>query len=190
MPSPLHDLRLVTPRLALRELAPEDAPAIQEWAADPEVARFMVWGPNTPEDTAAFLRRVRAARLEVPRRTFELGIELRASGALVGACGTRVRSPEHRIADLGYALRRDAWGQGLATEAARALVEFGFRTLGMHRIWATCHVDNARSARVLEKAGMRREGRLREDVLKGGAWRDSWLYAVVEGDGFRPALVE
>ncbi|HYD42504.1 MAG TPA: GNAT family N-acetyltransferase [Anaeromyxobacter sp.] len=186
----LADVRLATPRLVLRELALEDAAAVQEWAADPEVARYMPWGPNTPEQTEAFLRDTVPTRWETPRRTFELGIALRASGRLVGACGIRIRSPEDRVADMGYALRRDAWGQGLATEAARALVEFGFRTLGMHRIWATCHVDNARSARVLEKAGMRREGRLRENVLKNGVWRDSWLYAVVEGDaGVTPVLV-
>jgi len=164
----LDDVRLETPRLVLRELALEDAPAVQEWAADLEVARYMPWGPNTPEQTEAFLRAAVPTRWEKPRRTFELGIELRASGRLAGACGIRIRSPEDRIADVGYTLRRDAWGQGLATEAARALVEFGFRTLGMHRIWATCHVDNARSARVLEKAGIRREGRLRENVLEDG----------------------
>lgn len=186
----LADLRLATPRPALRELALEDAPAVQEWASDPEVARYMPWGPNTPEQTEAFLRDAVPTRWETPRRTFELGIELRGSSRLVGACGIRIRSAEDRVADLGYALRRDAWGQGLATEAARALVEFGFRTLRMHRIWATCHVDNARSARVLEKAGMQREGRLRENVRKDGAWRDSWLYAILDGDaGFTPVLV-
>jgi RimJ/RimL family protein N-acetyltransferase len=185
----VDDVRLATPRLVLRELALEDAPAVHAWAADPEVARYMPWGPNTPEQTEAFLRDAVPTRWETPRRTFELGIVLRASGRLVGACGLRIRSLDDRVADLGYTLRRDTWGQGLATEAARALVEFGFRRLGMHRIWATCHVDNARSARVLEKAGMRREGRLRENVRKDGAWRDSWLYAVVEGDpGFTPVL--
>ncbi len=186
----LADIHLQTPRLLLRELALEDAPAVQEWAADPEVARYMPWGPNTPEQSEEFLRSVVPTRMESPRRTFELGIVLRASGQLAGACGIRIRDADHRIADLGYVLRRDCWGQGLATEAARALVEFGFRALGMHRIWATCHVENARSARVLEKAGMEREGRLRENVQKGGVWRDSLLYAVIDGDpGFRPVLV-
>jgi RimJ/RimL family protein N-acetyltransferase len=178
----LSDLRLETPRLVLRELAASDALAVQEWAVDPEVYQFMEWGPNTLAQTQEFLRVAVAARLASPRYAFELGFVRKETGTLVGAGGLRIRSPEHRIADIGYALRRDAWGQGLASEAARALVEFGFRTLGMHRIWATCHVDNARSAHVLEKLGMQREGRLRENVLKDGAWRDSWLYAVVEGE--------
>lgn len=180
--APLLNVRLETPRLVLRELSAEDAIAVQEWATDPDVYRYMEWGPNTFAQTQEFLRRAVTLRLESPRRTFELGVVLQATGRLVGACGLRVRSPEHAIADIGYALRRDAWGQGLATEAARALVEFGLRTLALHRIWATCHVDNARSARVLEKVGMLREGRLRENVLKDGAWRDSFLYALIEGD--------
>ncbi len=163
---------------------------MQRWADDPEVYRYMEWGPNTLAQTRTYLETVLPTRLEVPRRTFELGFVLRATGELVGAGGLRVRSPEHRVADIGYALRRDAWGQGLATEAARGLVELGLRTLGMHRIWATCHVDNARSARVLERVGMQREGRLRGTTLKNGAWRDSFLYALVEGDpGITPVLV-
>jgi RimJ/RimL family protein N-acetyltransferase len=187
----LADLRLTTPRLLLREFTLEDAPGVQRWAEDPEVYRYMEWGPNTLEQTQEFLGQALTARLEAPRRTFELGFELRATGELVGAGGLRIRSAEHRVADLGYVLRRDAWGQGLATEAARALVELGLRTLGMHRIWATCHVDNARSARVLARVGMQREGRLRENMQKNGAWRDSFLYALVEGDpGVEPVLVQ
>ncbi len=191
MPRDLSNVRLTTLRLVLRELAAGDAPAVQVWAEDPEVYRYMEWGPNTLAQTQEFLRQALTARLEAPRRTFELGFVLRATGELVGAGGLRVRSAEHRVADLGYALRRDAWGRGLATEAARALVEFGQRSLGMHRIWATCHVDNVRSARVLERVGMQREGRLRENMQKNGAWRDSFLYALVEGDpGIAPVLVD
>ncbi len=182
MPQDHSNVWLETPRLVLRELAAGDAPAVQEWAEDPEVYRFMEWGPNTLEHTREFLRTVMTTRFELPRRTFELGFVQKTTGKLAGAGGLRIRSPEHRIADIGYVLRRDAWGQGLGTEAARALVELGLFTLGMHRIWATCHVDNARSAHVLEKVGMQREGRLRGSVLKGGAWRDSYLYALVEGD--------
>jgi RimJ/RimL family protein N-acetyltransferase len=166
----------------LRELSEDDAVSVQAWATDPEVYRYMEWGPNTLEETQEFLRRLIPTRLELPRRTFELGFVLKGTDQLVGAGGLRIRSSQHRIADIGYVLRRDAWGQGLGTEAARALVELGLRRLGMHRIWATCHVENGRSARVLEKVGMQREGRLRGNVLKDAAWRDAHLYALVEGD--------
>jgi len=187
----LADVRLDTARLVLRELELDDAMAVQEWSADPEVYRYMPWGPNTSEQTAEFLRTVAATRREDPRRAFELGFVDRRSGRLIGAGGARVRGTAGAEGDIGYVLRRDAWGQGYATEAAAALVEFGLRLLGLHRVWATCHVDNARSARVLEKIGMRREGRLRDHVRARGAWRDSYLYALVEGDpGIRSVLVD
>ncbi len=186
----LASLRLETPRLVLRELALADAPAVQGWAQDPEVSRYLEWGPNTLGQTEEFLRGVVAARLAAPRDAFELGFVHKETGRLVGAGGLRIRSRPHRTADVGYCLRRDAWGQGYATEAARALVELGLGALGMHRIWATCHVENARSAHVLEKLGMRREGRLRDAVQKDGAWRDSFLYALVSGDpGIAPVIV-
>ncbi len=182
MPPTLADVRLETPRLILRELALEDAIAVQAWAADPEVYRYMPWGPNTLEDTAVFLRSAIEARRAEPRSAFELGFVARGSGELIGAGGCRVRSAQNLDGDIGYVLRRDAWGRGYATEAAAGLLEFGLRVLGLHRVWATCHVDNAGSARVLEKIGMRREGRLRHHVRARGEWRDSYLYAAIDGD--------
>jgi len=181
MPPDLAHVYLETRRLVLRELKPTDLAAVHAWAADPEVVRYEPWGPNTPEQTAEYLKRSAAARAEEPRSVFELGFVLKEAGSLIGAGGLRIRSAEHLEADIGYTLRRDAWGRGYATEAAGALVELGLR-LGMHRIWATCHVDNVRSARVLEKLGMRREGRLRENVHQREGWRDSYLYAVLAGD--------
>ena len=178
----LVDVRLETPRLVIRELAPTDAPAVLRWAEDPEVCRYVAWGPSGEAEVLAFLCACADARRATPRVAFELGFELRATGELVGAGGVRVRSAQHAEGDLGYTLRRDQWGRGLATEAARALVRFGQGVLGLHRIWATCHVENAASARVLEKAGLAREGRLRQNVRQRGVWRDSWLYAIVEGD--------
>jgi [ribosomal protein S5]-alanine N-acetyltransferase len=186
----LDEVRLETARLVLRELTLDDVAAVQDYAVDPEVYRYMPWGPNTPEQTAEFIRSTIDARHMVPRRAYELAVVRKDTGRLVGAAGCRVRSLENLEGDIGYALRREAWGQGLATEAAAALVEFGLGTLGLHRVWATCHVDNARSARVLEKVGMQREGRLRDLIRTRGAWRDSWLYALIEGDpGIKKVLV-
>ncbi len=70
------------------------------------------------------------------------------------------------------------WGRGYATEVAQALVEFA-QASGMHRVEATCHPDNAASVRVLAKAGLTLEGRLRDHLLVRGAWRDSLLFSVI-----------
>src|SRR6202040_3772712 len=82
-----------------------------------------------------------------------------------------VRSAEHRQGDLGYAVHPDHWGKGFATEALRRILEFGFENLSLERIWATADVRNVASWRVMEKAGMEREGLMRTtrvSVVRGG----------------------
>jgi ribosomal-protein-alanine N-acetyltransferase len=79
-------------------------------------------------------------------------------------------------------LRRDYWGNGFGTEAAQAIVDFGFDVLGLHRIWATASPENLGSIRVLEKIGMIQEGILRQNLLVRGNWRDSVLFSILEGD--------
>jgi len=142
----------------------------------------MPWGPNNLTQTHAFLRQVRGWSRQKPRRKFDIAVNLKRGQKLIGACGIRIQDPVLRTADMGYVLNRGYWGKGYATEAAKALIHFGFSKLKFHRIWATCDVQNKASARVLEKAGMKREGLLRKNVFQKGAWRDSYLYAILESD--------
>ena len=173
---------IITDRLVLREFTMEDAPAVHRYGSDPEVVRYLPWGPNTWKDTQDFLQRKLEDQRADPRTRFDLAVTLTASGELVGGCGITIVSPPRREAALGYVYRRDVWGKGYGTEAGKAIVAFGFEKLGMHRICAYCDVDNIASARLMEKAGMRREGRLRQDILMHGQWRDSYLYAILAGD--------
>jgi RimJ/RimL family protein N-acetyltransferase len=168
-----------TPRLILREFGDNDADAVHAYARDPEVVRHLDWGPNTPEDTAGFLAVARTARDAVPRTAHHLAIVLKVGGQLIGGCRIEIRSAVNGNGDVGYVLARQAWNRGYATEVTRALLGFGFERLALHRIWATCDVENVASARVLEKVGMHREGHLRENVRRKGEWRDSYLYALL-----------
>lgn len=176
-----------TPRLVLRELDGDDAPAVQAYAGDAEVVRYLDWGPNAPDDTAGFLALARATRGAAPRTAYHLAIALKAADRLIGGCRIEIRSAANGSGDLGYVLDRRHWGHGYATEAMRALVDFGFGPLALHRIWATCDVDNLASARVLEKLGMRREGHLRQNARRRGEWRDSYLYAILAHEADRIA---
>ena len=175
-------MQLTTERLILREFAESDWQAVHEYGADPEVVRFMLWGPNTEDETRAFVARAMESARKEPRRDHEMAVTLRQGGRLIGGCGLNLGPPANRAAMIGYCFHRAYWGHGYATEAARALVGFGFGTLGLHRIWATCEPDNAASAHVLEKLGMLREGLMRQDGYVRGTWRDSLLYAVLEGE--------
>jgi RimJ/RimL family protein N-acetyltransferase len=172
-------MELTLPRLRLREWRQADWRAAHAYAADPEVVRYLDWGPNTEDDTRAFLREVQRARRRRPRTRYDLAVTLASTGAVIGGCRLWIESAPHREGSIGYSLARAAWGQGYATELAAGLLRLGFETLGLHRIHAIAEPENAASARVLEKVGMQREGHLRHHRYAKGRWRDSVLYAAV-----------
>jgi len=164
----------------LRELAEADAPATNAWESDPDVVRYLTTGVHTLDESLDYIREVRRASAETPRLLWDLGVERREDGLLIGRVGLCVRRPEHREAEVWFVFRRDVAGRGYATEATRALMGWGFATLGLHRIMGDCDPRNARSARLMERLGMRREGHLRENWWLQGEWCDSWIYAVLD----------
>jgi ribosomal-protein-alanine N-acetyltransferase len=180
---------LVTERLRLREFCLEDDAAVDAYASDPEVTKHTSWGPNDLQTTRAVLRQWVLEQKEWPRTSIPLGIELSAENKLVG--GTGFASITDGTGVFGFVLHRDHWGAGIATEASRALLRFGFETLGLHRIVAECFVEQTVSLRIFEKLRMRREGHFLKNARKAGIWRDTYLYAVLEDEWRsyeRPAL--
>jgi len=169
---------LETERLILREYTQGDMNDVHIYASDPAVAKHMIWGPNTPEETAGFIDMVLGMRLQVPRRNFELALVLKENNQMIGGAGLQISEPKQ--GEVGYCLSKHYWKQGYASEAAAALLEFGFEELGLHRIYATCRPGNIGSARVMQKIGMAYEGHLREHMWHKGRWNDSYLYAILE----------
>lgn len=167
-------------QVVLREVVIGDWPAVHTWSSRIEVCRYQPWGPDTPEETRAYVEGVLRAAAQQPRTEYTLGVELRETGRLVGAASLFVRSEPFRAGEVGYFLHPDYWGHGLGTEIARLLLQAGFGRFGLHRIAATCDPRNVASARVLRKVGMVREGRLRHAMLIRDGWRDSDLYAILE----------
>lgn len=168
-----------TSRLVLRRSRPEDAPAIfQRYAQDPDVTRYLAWKPHeTIERTYAFLKRCET--VWQTGEAFPWSIVLEKEG-LVGMVDLRLS--EHR-AEIGYVLARSYWNHGYMTEAAQAVVDWALRQTEIHRVWAVCDVENAGSARVLEKVGMQREGILRRWIIHPNVSdepRDCFCYAVVK----------
>jgi len=167
-------MELKTARLFLRPFRADDLAALHAIAGDPAVVRWMDWGPNSPEETGVFLRYALESEAETPRRTWKFAV---VRETLIGSAELHVESPEHRRGTMGYLIAPAAQGQGYATEAAQAVLDFGLTEAGLHRITATCDPENAGSTRVLEKIGMSREGHLRDHFLIRGEWRDRLLYA-------------
>jgi [ribosomal protein S5]-alanine N-acetyltransferase len=175
---------LETERLVLRELHPSDAASVAERAGDRNVARFLIAVPS-PYPVSLATRWIVARIAWWPQaRGVTLAIARRQSpGVLLGTVSLR-RFQRDRRAELGYWLGADAWGSGYATEAADAMIDFGFRELGLERIYAQVLEGNAPSCRVLEKLGMMSEGVRRRHIRKGkrlcdvsmfGLLRDEWL---------------
>ncbi|OPZ12788.1 MAG: Spermidine N(1)-acetyltransferase [candidate division BRC1 bacterium ADurb.BinA364] len=173
------DLAIETPRLAIRELRAEDFADIHAFSSDAETALYMPWGPNSEMETRDFLRRAVAMRRETPRREYHFALVVKEAGRIVGNCGLSVRRNDPAQGEIGYVMHRDWRGRGLATEAAGALLDFAFGSLGLHRVVALCDPRNAASARVLEKAGLRREGHSIESAWIKGEWRDELLFAIL-----------
>lgn len=172
-------LPIETARLILRELDDGDADAASAWEADPEVVRYQSLEVRTRDETLEYIRRVRLESRVLPRRLFDLGVVRRDDGLLMGRVGLEVRRPEHREAELWFVLRRDAWRQGYAVEAARALLAVAFGPLDLHRVFGDCDPRNHASARLMERLGMRLEGHLRQNYFLKGEWCDSLIYGLL-----------
>lgn len=175
-------LTVTTDRLILREFVEDDWQATLAYQSNPLYLRYYAWTQRTEDDARAFIGMFLAQQAEQPRRKFQLALVLKASGRLIGSGGIRLSDLEAREASIGYELDPRFWGHGLATEAAREMLRFGFDDLGMHRIFGDCVADNVTSARVMEKIGMQREAWLREKTWFKGRWWDSLIYAILEDE--------
>lgn len=167
----------MTERLVLRPFTLADAPAVQRFAGAREVALNTLLIPYPYPDGAA------EAWISKPRDPHDINfaITLRESGELVGAIGLVV-GREHDRAEIGYWIAVEHWNRGYATEAARAVIRYGFEELNLNRIFAVHFARNAGSGRVMRKLGMRHEGSLREHLVKWGERIDVEVYGILRGD--------
>ncbi|MCJ8005930.1 GNAT family N-acetyltransferase [Lederbergia wuyishanensis] len=166
--------------IILREIVEQDWNDIHTYAALPEVSRFQSWGPNTEEETKAFVKQILNEAKVQPRLRYAYAIIEKENSTMIGSCELNIRDIPNRIGEVAYIIHPAYWRKGYATEAAKQMIEFGFGTFNLHRIFATCDTRNIASAKVLGKIGMTLEGRMREDLLIKDGWRDSYLYSVLD----------
>ena len=172
--------RIDTERLILRKPRREDAPVIFDaYAQDPEVTRYLVWKPHKNlQETEQFLSACQS--LWRAGKDFAYAITLKENGTLIGMFGLH---PMKMKIEVGYVLARPYWGKGYMTEALRTVIDWALAQPEIFRVQAICDVDNIGSARVMEKAGMAREGMLRRYALHPNISdepRDVYMYAIVE----------
>jgi len=161
-----------------------DAEAIFRYCSDPAVTRYVTFETHRSlADTRKFLRWSEKNRRQSGAPHW--AITLRRSRELVGLCGFLPLETKHRRGEFGYWLGRSHWGQGYATEAVEALLAFGFRKMKLNRMQARVAVGNSASARVLEKAGMKFEGVLREFENIKGKFPDLRMYSMLQREFHR-----
>ncbi len=169
-----------TERIICRDFKNEDFDDIHSYGSSEEVVRYMAWGPNTEEDSRIFMNDSIKSISDTPRLRYELAIIDKQLDKFVGAIAIYIMSEENRIGEIGYSINPKYWNNGYATEASIAVIKYGFEELKLHRIQAICDVRNTGSFHVLEKSGMRREGKIREHILLRDGWRDSYMYSILE----------
>jgi RimJ/RimL family protein N-acetyltransferase len=174
--------RLETPRLILRSFLPQDAPALARLAGRREIAdtTLAIPHPYTESHAREFIRE--QAGLRTLGKALAFAIELRTEREVIGAVGFKDIDHEHEQAELGFWIGVDLWGQGYATEAGRALLLYGFQSLGLNRVHAHHMVKNPASGRVLKKLGMQHEGTLRQRIKKREVFEDVILMAILRED--------
>ena len=176
-----HIPTLETDRLILRGMRVSDAEDMFEYARRPSVTQYLTWNPHTdPAETREYLtyvgQRYRTGDF------YDWAVVDRESGHMIGTCGFTSFNCPHDTAEIGYVLNPTYQGKGLATEAVRRLLDFGFDELGLHRIEAHFMEGNDASRRLMERVGMTFEGFSRESMKIKGKYRTIGTCAVLHGE--------
>ncbi len=175
---------LLGPRLTLRPVQPADAPIVQHHITQKAINQWIASLPRPypPNGAIQHIRKVSRQRKKGADYTFAILLNKQ----LIGMIGLHEIDPIHKRAKLGYWLAQDYWGRGLMSEALQLLLNFAFRTLRLHRVYASAFAHNLPSRRVLEKAGFRQEGLVRSPLFWDGQWRDVAQYGLLREEYAKP----
>jgi len=172
---------LETERLFLRKFAGKDAEDILEWGTNPEVLKTLMWGGvSTIEDARGSIFNYYLSRPGI------FAIELKEIKKCIGCFDIRIDAANEK-AGFGYVLKRGFWGRGYMTEALRVVLDFCFAKLELNRVEADCFAINPASGKVMEKAGMVREGIARQSRKIKGVWQDCVMYGILREDYIKHA---
>ncbi|WP_109097978.1 GNAT family N-acetyltransferase [Aquimarina sp. AU58] len=176
-------IEIVTERTKLRLITLSDLDSIHKLHSLPETDKYNTLGiPIHIEETKSIIEPwIEENQLhEIKKYTF--AIETKSDGKFIGLFGLKIGNKKYNRGEVWYKIHSDYWKKGYATESLRAVIDFGFETLKLHRMEAGCAVDNIGSIKVLEKAGMIREGRGRQVLPLKSGWSDNFGYSILKTD--------
>lgn len=170
-----------TSTLLLRKITLADVDAYYELASDPAVTTFTLWDTHRSfTDSKIFIERL-IHKYDV-QEAYHWGVIDKNANKLIGRTGFIQWDLTHERTEIGFALSRPYWNQGIITGATRLIIEYGFSHLGFNRIEGRCSDNNAGSARAMEKLGMKMEGILRGQLKIKGEFVDQKMYAILRDD--------
>lgn len=172
-----------TPRLILRKLRVGDAEDMYEYACDEALTEYLLWSPHeSVKYTKSFLKFL--LKKYKSGEYLDWGIELKDEGKLIGTCGFSSLDFDNSKAEIGYVLSRSYQGNGYATEAVRAVLSFSFETLNLNRVEARVMEGNEASCVLLEKLGMKLEGKGVSELFVKGRYRNILHFAILKEEYF------
>jgi len=176
-------MELETKRLNLQEVKESDIEQIYKLHSFPEVDEYNTLGiPENMEVTEKLVRPMIEAQKTKDRKSYDWKIIRKDSGEFIGLAGISLSANRFTLGEIYYELFPSHWGNGFATEVAKALIKAGFEIFNLHKVEAGVATENTSSIRVLEKSGMTREGLRRKILPIRGEWKDNYHYAIVEDD--------
>jgi RimJ/RimL family protein N-acetyltransferase len=172
--------RLETSRLFLRAFQDQDIEPFRLYRSDPEIAKYQGWkAPFSIEQATAFVNEMKSKKPAQPGEWYQVALELKTTGAMIGDCVFQCLHEDPRQAEIGFTLARSYQGKGYAREAVECLMGYLFDVLGLHRLRANCDPANLASSRLLESVGMRYEGCFVESLWFKDSWADEKWYAML-----------
>lgn len=179
----MNETEIETERIRLRLIDRSDLDSIHTLHSLPETDKYNALGiPNSIEETKAIIEPWIKENRSEEIKNYTFAIDNKSNGKFMGLFGLKIGHQKYKRAEVWYKIHSDYWKKGYATEALKAIIDFGFDALKLHRIEAGCAVENIGSIKVLEKSGMLREGRLRQILPLKSGWSDNFQYSILETD--------
>ena len=169
-------------RLGLRDITEADVAALHAVYGDPAATEHMPFTPRTMEQVASLVDDAMRAAAAQPRLLYALAVTDADSREVIGVARLHIEADHPHSAEIGLGLRPDQWGRGVGTDLIRLLLSFGFKELGLHRLWGARSPANLPAQLAMLTAGMVEEGRIRHHVLSPSGWRDSIVHSVLSGE--------
>jgi RimJ/RimL family protein N-acetyltransferase len=173
---------ITTERLILDDVNEQDLADIQRMARDPNVMKYVLIWLENDDQIAEFLKHGTEESQRADRMDYVLAVRVPGTGEFAGLTFIEIDPELKSTAEVGCILLPAYWKTGYASEILRALLAFGFKELGLHRVYGKCDELNLASAHVMEKCGLRYEGTIREHVWLRDHWRSSQYYGMLAGE--------